>query len=105
MQVAYLVALLVSVGGMTLLDRRLGARITASGPARRRLAIVVVCVLVVFLTFDLVGAARGWFASDPHLVVALIPPGIPIEEPILLGFLAFLTVVLYAALRHRRRSG
>jgi lycopene cyclase domain-containing protein len=105
MQVAYLLALLVSVAGVTLLDRRIGARITASRPARRRLAIVLAWVLFVFLLFDLVGAGRGWFASDPDLVVALIPPGIPVEEPILLGFLAFLTVALYAALRHRRRSG
>ena len=102
MQVAYLLALLVSVVGVTLLDRRIGARITATGATRRRLAIVIACVLVVFLLFDLVGAARGWFASDPDLVVALIPPGIPIEETILLGFLAFLTVALYAALRRRR---
>jgi len=105
MQVAYLLALLVSVAGVTLVDRRFGARIMAAGPARRRLAIVIACVLVVFLLFDLVGAARGWFASDPDLVVALIPPGIPIEEPILLGFLAFLTVALYTALRRRRGGG
>jgi len=105
MHVAYLLALLVSVVGVTLLDRRVGARITATGPARRRLAIVIACVLAVFLLFDLVGAGRGWFASDPDLVVALIPPGIPVEEPILLGFLAFLTVALYAALRHRRGNG
>lgn len=105
MQAAYLLALLVSCAGVVLLDRRLGARITAAGPARRRLAIVIASVLLVFLLFDLVGAVRGWFASDPYLVVVLVPPGVPLEEPILLGFLALLTVVLYAALRHRRGNG
>jgi len=101
MQAAYLLALLVSIAGVTLLDLRAGAGVTAEGPARRRLVAAIASVLLVFLLFDFVGSARGWFASDPDLVVVLVPPGIPLEEPILLAFLAFLTVALYAALRRR----
>jgi lycopene cyclase domain-containing protein len=97
----YLLALLGSIAGVALLDLRVGARVLGSPSTRRRLAVTIAAVLAVFLAFDLVGAARGWFASDPDLVVLLVPPGIPLEEPILLGFLAFLTAALYAALRRR----
>jgi lycopene cyclase domain-containing protein len=100
-QALYLLTLLGSIAGVALLDVRVGARVTAARSTRRRLALTIAVVLVIFLAFDLVGAARGWFASDPDLVVLLVPPGIPLEEPILLGFLAFLTVALYAALRRR----
>lgn len=86
----YLLAILVSLAGMVVIDRR-----WRLGVVSRRLLIVIVVVEVAFLAFDLVGTTRGWFASEADRVVALIPPGIPPEEPLLLAFLATFTVVVY----------
>jgi hypothetical protein len=88
----YLAAILVSLGGVTLLARRF-----LPGVVGPRLVRPIAAVLVVFLAFDAVGAARGWFASSPDWVVAQVPPGIPLEEPLLLAFLALFSIVLYEA--------
>jgi hypothetical protein len=93
----YLLVILGSIAGVTLLARRF-----LPGVVSRRLVRPVVAVLVVFLAFDLVGAARGWFASSPEWVVAIVPPGIPPEEPLLLGFLALFSVVLFEGFRRTR---
>jgi hypothetical protein len=98
----YLLVILVSISGVTLLARRF-----LPGVASRRLVRPVVAVLVGFLAFDIVGAARGWFASSTDWVVAYVPPGIPPEEPLLLGFLALFSVVLLELFRRvgGRREG
>jgi len=92
----YLAVILVSIAGVSLLARRF-----LPGVVSRRLAAPVVAVVVAFLAFDLVGASRGWFASNVDWVVAYVPPGIPPEEPLLLGFLALFSVVLFEGFRRR----
>jgi lycopene cyclase domain-containing protein len=90
-QFAYLLAILVSLAGMVVIDRR-----WSLGVLGRRLLITVLVVEGAFLlVFDGIGAARGWFASNPELVSAIVPPGIPPEEPLLLAFLAFFSVIVY----------
>jgi hypothetical protein len=89
-QATYLLAILLSFVGMVVIDRR-----WRLGVFSRRLVATIAVVELVFLAFDLVGASRGWFASEPDRVVAIIPPGIPPEEPLLLAFLATFTIVLY----------
>ena len=96
----YLLAILVSIGGVTLLARRF-----LPGVVSARLLGPIVAVLVVFLAVDLVGAARGWFASNPDWVVAIVPPGVPPEEPLLLGFLALFSVVLVEGFRRGSARG
>ena len=93
----YLLAILGSLGGVVVLARRF-----LPGVLSLRLLAPVVLVLAVFLAFDVVGSARGWFASSDQWVVAIVPPGIPPEEPLLLAFLALFSVVLVEAFR---RSG
>ena len=88
----YLAAIIFSAAGILLLDRRM--RLGAFGP---RLVRAVALTVPVFLVIDAVGAARGWFSSDPHLSVAIFPPGISFEEPFLLTFLVMLSVVLWRA--------
>ncbi len=91
----YLLAILGSLAGVALLAWQ-----HQPGTLGRRLLAPVGVVLAVFLIlFDGIGAARGWFASDPDWVLAIVPPGIPPEEPLLLAFLAFLSVVLVRAAR------
>ncbi len=103
MRETYLAVLLVSFAGVVALDRRLGAGVTRR-VALPRLARSVAAALVVFLGFDLVGVVRGWFATEAARVTLLLPPGIPPEEPILLTFLAVLSVAMYAALRSERHA-
>lgn len=90
----YLFVILVSIAGVGLLARRF-----LPGVVGRRLLAPVLAVLAVFLAFDAVGAARGWFASSLDWVVASVPPGIPPEEPLLLGFLALFSIVLFEGFR------
>jgi hypothetical protein len=86
----YLAAILLSFVGVVLIDRRL-----ALGIWCRSTAVAIVVVEVAFLAFDAIGAARGWFASDPRWVVAIVPPGIPPEEPLLLAFITLWAILLY----------
>lgn len=96
---AYLAAILVSLVGVTLLARRF-----LPGVVSARLLRPVAAVLIAFLAFDLAGSARGWFASNPDWVIAIVEPGIPPEEPLLLAFLALFSVVLFEAFRRRRTA-
>jgi lycopene cyclase domain-containing protein len=82
----YLGALLGSWVGVLALDRRFRIGVRGS-----RLFRAVAVTVPVFLALDALGAARGWFWSDPALNSLILPPGIPLEEPLLLGFLALLS--------------
>jgi hypothetical protein len=86
----YLAAILFSLAGLPLIDRRFRL-----GLASRSTVVAIVVVEVAFLAFDWLGASGGWFASEPRWVVALFPPGIPLEEPLLLAFIACWSIVLY----------
>jgi hypothetical protein len=99
----YLLVILVSFAGVGLLAHRF-----LPGVVSLRLLRPIAGVLVAFLAFDVIGAGRGWFASNLDWVVAYIPPGIPPEEPLLLTFLALFSIVLFEAFRRGRpgrRSG
>lgn len=90
----YLSSILVSLGGVLLLNSRFGTGIVGSRLLRSTLITVPL-----FLCFDTVGAARGWFASSPRLNSVIVSPGIPLEEPILLLFLTLVSVSLWWAAR------
>ena len=93
---AYLAILLLSFGGVAYVIRRFGLKVDS------RLVLPAVALTVpVFLLVDTIGAARGWFFSNPQLNIAIFPPGISLEEPVLLAFLAFLSIVLRQALARR----
>jgi hypothetical protein len=86
----YLLAILLSFVGAALIDRRLRL-----GLWSRATAAAILVVEVAFLVFDAVGAAGGWFASNPTWVIAVVPPGIPPEEPLLLAFITVWALLLY----------
>jgi hypothetical protein len=96
----YLLVIIVSIAGVSLLAHRF-----LPGVVSRRLLRPILAVLLAFLAFDAIGAARGWFASNTDWVVAYVPPGIPPEEPLLLAFLALFSVVLFEAFRRGWRRG
>ena len=88
----YLSAIALSASGVALAARRL--RLDVCGHRLLRAAAITVPV---FLLLDAAGAARGWFRSNPDLNVAIVPPGISLEEPLLLSFLVLLSIVLWRA--------
>lgn len=96
MSLAYAAALLVSIGGMAVLDHR--HRLFFFADARR--AAVVLVVGVAFLVvWDLVGVALGIFfrGQTPYMTGILLAPELPIEEIGFLTLLCYLTMNLYAA--------
>ncbi|WP_258724602.1 lycopene cyclase domain-containing protein [Cellulomonas sp. NS3] len=88
---AYLGALLVSIGGIALLDR---AHRLAFWSDWRLSAACVGIGVAAFLAWDLAGLALGIFArgDSPHMTGILLAPELPIEE------VGFLTLLCYTAL-------
>lgn len=97
---AYLAAIGLSAIGMALVDRRYHL-----GVLGRPLVVAIVVVEIVYLAFDLLGSARGWFESNPDYVVAIVPPGIPPEEPLLLAFLTLFSVTIFRLAGRWTREG
>lgn len=93
MRAAYLVALLLSGGGLTLVDRRWHLLFWRDA---RRAAVVVGAGVAVLLVADLVGIALGLFFRAPTRVMTglLLAPELPVEEPVFLAFLCYLTLLL-----------
>ncbi|MDA8332617.1 MAG: hypothetical protein M0027_15715 [Candidatus Dormibacteraeota bacterium] len=90
MRYFYLAALVLSWGGVLWLGFRVRL-----GLEPRRVLRAMVLTVALFLAFDAAGVLRGWFRSSPTYNVVFFPPGIPLEEPVLLGFLVLLSVSLY----------
>lgn len=88
---AYLGALLVSIGGIALLDR---AHRLAFWSDWRLSAACVGIGVAGFLAWDLAGLALGIFArgDSPHMTGILLAPELPVEE------VGFLTLLCYTAL-------
>lgn len=93
MSFAYLGALLLSAGGLALVDRRW--RLLLWDDVRRAV-IVLVSGVVVLLGADVVGIANGLFFRAPTRVMTgvLLAPELPVEEPVFLAFLCYLTMLL-----------
>lgn len=90
----YLAAILIGAAGVLALNRTF-----RTGVLSLRLLGTIVVTVPLFLIFDTVGAARGWFSSNPHLNLLIVPPGIPLEEPVLLAFLTLVSISLLQGVR------
>ncbi len=91
---AYLAALIFSILGLYLIDRRHRLAITLS-PRAAMLSILV--AVVVFLAWDVAGIALGiFFRGDaPHLSGLLLAPELPVEEVFFLMLLSYNTLLVY----------
>jgi len=96
MGVAYLACLLVSLGGMVVLDRRF--RLFFWRDARRAAIVLPVGVLF-FLVWDLVGIGAGvFFRGETEFMTGLqLAPELPVEEAFFLALLCYLTMNLVTA--------
>ncbi len=91
---AYLGALLVSLGGLALLDRRF--RLAFWYDARRA-AWTVGLGVVGFLLWDLAGLGLGIFArgDSPHMTGVLLAPELPLEEAFFLALLSYVGLLAW----------
>jgi len=103
---AYLAGLLLSIGAMALLDARWRLAFWRA-PIAAALAVGTVTVLL--LGWDLAGIGFGVFfrGESPWATGALVAPDLPIEEPVFLLFLCYLSLiaVLGAERVLERRAG
>lgn len=103
----YLLVLLGGIVGMVLIDRRF--RLFFWRDARRAAAVLVIGVIF-FLAWDLCGIHLGIFArgTSSFATGIVLAPELPLEEPVFLAFLCYLTMVLVtgaARLLTRTREG
>lgn len=92
----YLAALLVSITGMILLDRRHALFFWQDA---RRATVVLVTGLVFFLSWDLVGIDAGVFfrGEGPWMTGILLAPELPLEEVFFLTLLCYMTMNVFSA--------
>ncbi|MFS0714757.1 lycopene cyclase domain-containing protein [Microbacterium sp. 2P01SA-2] len=98
---SYLIALLVSLCGVGLLDRRFRL---AFWRDRRRTVVASLVGTAFFLLWDAVGIATGVFVKggSSSLLGIDLAPHLPLEEPIFLLFLSYLALVVYGGARRWR---
>ncbi|PXA68806.1 lycopene cyclase domain-containing protein [Cryobacterium arcticum] len=89
MSFAYLLALLISLTGMVVLDRRFGLFFWR---APRAAAVVLAVGVVFFLAWDLIGITTGIFyrGVTSFMTGLLLAPELPVEEVFFLTFLCYL---------------
>ena len=102
MSIAYLGALLVSLGGLAVLDRRFRLAFWTDA---RRAALTVGIGVVGFLLWDLAGLGLGIFArgDSPHMTGILLAPELPLEEAFFLALLCYTALLTWLGLERRRR--
>ena len=103
MIVLYLVALLISLTGMVVLDRRFGLFFWRDA---RRARIVLPVGVLFFLVWDLFGVGLGIFfrGETEFMTGLLVAPEVPLEEVFFLTLLCYLTMNVYGALTREPRS-
>ncbi|QHC59944.1 lycopene cyclase domain-containing protein [Rathayibacter sp. VKM Ac-2760] len=103
MGVLYLLALVVSISGMVVLDRRFGLFFWVDA---RRAAIVLPAGVVFFLLWDLAGIGLGVFfrGETPYMTGLQLAPELPIEEVLFLTLLCYLTMDVHGFLAKRAEA-
>jgi lycopene cyclase domain-containing protein len=103
MPFVYLAALGVALTGMVMLDRRFSLFFWRDAA---RASIVLVCGVVFFLVWDLLGIGLGIFfrGETSFMTGAQLAPELPVEELFFLILLCYLTMNAYGAADMVRRK-
>ena len=98
----YLASLLIGIGGLLIIDRRLRL---AFWYDQRRTVRTLVPAYIIFLLWDIAGIILGIFAhgSSMFSLPFVIAPQFPIEELFFLFLLSYLTLLLYAGSKRGRQ--
>lgn len=101
MGLLYLLALLVSITGMVVLDRRFTLFFFRDA---RRASIVLAAGLVFFVAWDLAGIGFGiFFRGETSFMTGLqLAPELPVEELFFLTLLCYLAMNLFGFLTRER---
>ncbi|MEY2698453.1 MAG: hypothetical protein RL720_409 [Actinomycetota bacterium] len=93
----YLAALLVSLTGMVLLDRRHSLFFWVDS---RRATIVLITGVLFFLVWDLTGISNGVFfrGEGPWMTGIQLAPELPVEEVFFLTLLCYMTMNVFSAI-------
>jgi lycopene cyclase domain-containing protein len=96
MGLVYLIALLVSLTGMVVLDRRFRLFYWVNA---RRAAIVHIIGIVFFLIWDVYGIGQGlFFRGETSIMTGIVlAPELPLEELFFLTLLTYMTMNLFGA--------
>ena len=100
---AYLAIVLLSLGGLALLDWRL--KLVAfdqsadwrQSPRMKATLATLASLIGFFLVWDISGVALGIFRTNPRFTIGLnlVTPNLPIEEVFFLALLTYVTLVVY----------
>lgn len=103
MPFVYLAALLISLTGMALLDRRFSLFFWRDA---RRASITLSLGVLFFLVWDLAGIGLGIFfrGETPFMTGIVLAPELPLEELFFLTLLSYLTMNIFGALTQPRRQ-
>jgi lycopene cyclase domain-containing protein len=96
MGMVYLIALLVSLTGMVVLDRRFRLFYWVNA---KRASVVHIVGIVFFLIWDLYGIGQGLFfrGETSFMTGVLLAPELPLEELFFLTLLTYMTMNLFGA--------
>lgn len=99
MSLAYGAALLVSLSGLAVLDRRFRLVLFTGRAGARRGAMTIAMGVAFFVVWDLVGIGLGVFfrGATRYLSGVLVGPELPVEELGFLTLLGYLTLLTYVA--------
>lgn len=94
MQFTYIGALLFSLAGMVVLDRRYAL---AFFREVRATAIALLTGILVFVIWDILGISLGIFYSghSAYMTGWYLAPEFPVEELLFLTFLCYFTLIVY----------
>lgn len=94
MHFVYLGALLISLAGLALLDRRFKL---AFWFAPKRAALTILAGVIIFLLWDIAGIALGIFlhGDSPYSLPFTLAPELPIEEVFFLTLLCYSALIIY----------
>lgn len=95
---AYLIVLLVTIGCMVLCDWRWKLAFFLDA---RRATVLSLVVVAAFLLWDAFGIMTGSFfrGGSEYMTGVILAPEMPVEEPVFLFFLTYLTINLTSGAR------
>ena len=95
---AYLIVLLVTIGCMVLCDWRWKLAFFLDA---RRATVLSLMVVAAFLLWDAFGIMTGSFfrGGSEYMTGVVLAPEMPVEEPVFLFFLTYLTINLTSGAR------
>ena len=100
MKLAYLAAILFSMFGMGVLDKRFALALFHDA---RRTIITIAIGVAVFIAWDVLGITMGIFfsGSSPYITGLYLAPEFPVEELFFLTFLCYFTLITYRLVERR----